>query len=155
MLMRWGAFYASSKSVDFVIAEVNGSGIVNVLKDQTIKLPTGEYNLGLHSMFKQISELIVQEKIERVVISAASAPPKLSKKTVIALMSVAEVRGVVIAACNGVPTQLIMKAQVSKHFGNRKFDEYVKDDAFWSTHTTGTLRKASRKAALLILCKAG
>jgi hypothetical protein len=64
----------------------------------------------------------------------------------------AEVRGAVMASLAGVTlVELETKGNISRHFGKRKADDYVADDSFWKKEASGTLRKGSREAALLIL----
>jgi hypothetical protein len=49
-------------------------------------------------------------------------------------------------------TSCLAKAQVSRNFGERKADEYLKDDGFWKKAVIGgKLRSGSREAALVIL----
>ena len=48
--------------------------------------------------------------------------------------------------------QSLAKGVVSRTYGDRKVDEYLKDDAFWRDKLTGNgLRKGSREAAMLII----
>jgi hypothetical protein len=65
----------------------------------------------------------------------------------------AELRGAVMCALAGVTkTECRAKAHVSRTFGERKADEYIKDDDFWSKEVTGQeLRVGSREAALVLL----
>ena len=49
-------------------------------------------------------------------------------------------------------TEAVTKANISKTFGQRKADEYIKDDKFWSNEVSGQkLRSGSREAALVLL----
>jgi hypothetical protein len=70
----------------------------------------------------------------------------------------AEVRGVVAAAAAAVASlktvTMVPQAQISKHYGNRKVEEYVKDDKFWALKTTGgRLRSGSRVGAMLLIAE--
>ena len=70
----------------------------------------------------------------------------------------AEVRGVVAAAASAVPNvrsvEMVAQAQISKHYGNRKVEEYVKDGKFWAEKTTGgTLRAGSRVGAMILIAE--
>jgi hypothetical protein len=41
---------------------------------------------------------------------------------------------------------------ISRTYGERKVDEYIRDAAFWNEHTAGgKLRKTSREAAMLVI----
>jgi hypothetical protein len=70
----------------------------------------------------------------------------------------AEVRGVVAAAAAAVPSvttvSMVPQAQISKHYGSRKVEEYVKDNKFWAEKTTGgNLRAGSRIGAMLLIAE--
>jgi hypothetical protein len=48
------------------------------------------------------------------------------------------------------PTEVKSKASISRTFGQRKVDEYVADNEFWSNAVTGVnLRAGSREAAMV------
>jgi hypothetical protein len=67
-------------------------------------------------------------------------------------LEAAELRGVIMGAlANATAVQCLLKAHISKHFGERKVDQYLKDKEFWASETKGQLRAGSREAALLIL----
>ena len=67
-------------------------------------------------------------------------------------LEAAEVRGVVISAAAAIATTevFVAKAKVSKTFGSRKADEYLKDSDFWTDHVDGALRVGSREAVLVL-----
>lgn len=69
----------------------------------------------------------------------------------------AELRGVIEGAAASVcEVKEFSKAALSRNFGDRKVDEYAKDDAFWVTHFTGAeLRVGSREAAIMLLAESG
>ena len=48
-------------------------------------------------------------------------------------------------------TECLAKAGISRTFGSRKVDEYVRDDGFWKSNVTGTLRAGSREATMVLL----
>jgi len=48
--------------------------------------------------------------------------------------------------------KILSKAVISRTYGERKVDEYLKDDAFWNEQIEGgPLRKTSREAAMLVV----
>lgn len=65
----------------------------------------------------------------------------------------AEVRGVIVAASASVcPVTVAQTAVISRTYGGRKFDEYLKDSGFWKAETTGgELRVGSRAGAMILL----
>jgi hypothetical protein len=65
----------------------------------------------------------------------------------------AELRGAISVASSGAGanTKMVQKAVISRTFGDRKADDYVKDDSFWEKSVSGELTKSRREAALLVL----
>ena len=58
---------------------------------------------------------------------------------------------VAAALASVTPVSFESKANISRNFGERKVDEYLKDSDFWAKETTGELRSGSREAAMVIL----
>jgi hypothetical protein len=59
---------------------------------------------------------------------------------------------VMAAAAAQCAVKALSKAVISRTYGNRKVNEYVADDQFWASRTTGgVLRKLSREAAMLLI----
>ncbi len=104
-------------------------------------------------MHDQVVDYLPNNKIDRVVVKASAFSQSSGKSH----LDAAELRGVVMAAAATVATVSVRaKAQISKTFGARKFDEYLKDDEFWSKEISGAaLKKGSRDAALLLLVERG
>jgi hypothetical protein len=72
--------------------------------------------------------------------------------TKLAHLEAAELRGVVAAALASVTkVSYESKANISRNFGGRKVDEYLKDTSFWTKEASGDLRVGSREAAMVIL----
>jgi hypothetical protein len=90
-----------------------------------------------------------EHKIKRAVIKAS----ELARPAKLAHFESAELRGVIIAAAASVTNvTLIKKSVISKTYGARKVDEYLKDDAFWDAQTCGGhVRKTSREAAMVLI----
>jgi hypothetical protein len=70
-------------------------------------------------------------------------------------LDAAELRGVVMCAATVSTVQCLAKNLVSRKFGERKVDEYIKDGGFWDTNMTGDLRAGSREAAMMLLAARG
>jgi len=70
-----------------------------------------------------------------------------------ALLQSAELRGAVMAALGRIVSiDCKSKAAISKTFGERNVDEYVKDNDFWKKEITGVdLRVGSREAVMILL----
>ena len=62
----------------------------------------------------------------------------------------------IAAAASVCPVRTIVKATISRTFGTRNVDEYVKDDEFWNENVQGVkLRGGSREAALILIADRG
>jgi hypothetical protein len=145
----------SGEKVVVVDAEVPDDGPIVLLADHTWTLQKGAREDAYHVIYQQMANYLREHEIERVVLKASAVNVRGSMK--LAHLESAEVRGVVIAAARSVcPIRSIAKATVSRRFGERTVDEYVKDDAFWTENTEGVgLRAGSREAALLLIADRG
>jgi hypothetical protein len=105
-------------------------------------------------MLDRLSGYIREQGISKAVLKESALPLKGAPK--MALLHSAELRGVAMAAAaSACDTKTVAKASISKGFGKRKADEYLKDDDFWEETIEGVaLRAGSREAALLILASA-
>lgn len=144
------------ETVTVVHAEVpddDGDPIV-ILSDTSWNLQQGERGPALSVLFSRCQNFCEQNKVEAVIVKASALPQAAVK---LAVLESAEVRGVVIAAAaSKTKVEILSKAKISKSYGNRKVDEYLKDDTFWSAHITGVkLKRTSREAAMMILASRG
>jgi hypothetical protein len=56
------------------------------------------------------------------------------------------------AAASVASVVALAKARISRTFGSRKVDDYLKDETFWTDGVAGAaLRTGSREAAMLLL----
>ncbi|SEI03420.1 hypothetical protein [Tardiphaga sp. OK245] len=143
---------ASGDAVIVVDADVPNEGAITIVADATFKLQKGDRAGAYQLMHQRIADYVREKKIKRAVIKA-SAVSQAGKPTLAHFQS-AELRGVAMSALHhgGANVDIRSKANISKTFGERKADEYVKDDDFWDESITGKdLRGGSREAALLIL----
>jgi hypothetical protein len=151
MTIRSVGVVASGDQVILVDAEVPDQGPITILSDRTIKLQNGDKAEAYRLMHQRVSDYVREKKIKASALSQAGKP-KLGH------LESAELRGVAISALRhgGAEVEIRAKANISRTFGPRKADEYIKDDGFWEGQTTGQeLRGGSREAALLLLASRG
>ena len=148
---RWLGIVVGSDTVVAVDAEVPSSGALVIQADHSWSLQAGDRAAAYNVMHQQVADYVREYGIARVIIKASALSQGSTK---LAHLQAAEVRGVVMAAAGsvaGVTTEAIPKAHMSRNFGERTIDEYLKDDAFWSGKTKGPLRKGSREAAMMLV----
>ncbi len=123
---------------------------VTILSDSSWTLQQGERGAALAVLHQRCQNFCEQNYLQMVVIKASALPQSGVK---LAVLESAEVRGVVIAAAASKTTvEILSKARISRTYGDRKVDEYLKDEAFWNGMITGSkLKISSREAAMLIL----
>ncbi len=138
-------------SEKIVLAEglINGDGTVTVVKDETFDLEKGDRQLAYVVMHKRIKDRLSQG-IDQVLLKASSGGQNAATS---AVLHAAELRGVFLSAVpDGLPVRQLQKNSLSRTFGSRKVDEYLKDDTFFAEKFGGaSLRKGSREAAFLLL----
>ncbi len=124
-------------------------GTVTIIKDETFNLEGGDRQLAYVVMHKRIADRLANG-VDQVVLKA-SAGGQYAAKTVV--LHSAELRGVFLSAVPaGVSVLQLQKNALSRNFGSRKVDDYVKDDGFFAENFGGeALRKGSREAAFLLL----
>lgn len=156
MSQRWVGLHVTGDLVVLVDLDVpaddNEAAVVQ--SDTTIRLERGDRADAYQTMYRAVSDYLRQNKVKRVVIKASAVNPSGTGGS---HLLAAELRGVVAAASvdGGAQVMFIKKQSLSKTFGKRKADEYVKDAAFWKAEIAGNLRSGSREAALLVLAAAG
>lgn len=150
MAKRWVGISVSGEKVTMVDASVAATGPITVLSDQSRKLQNGDRAQAYAVMHQQVADYLRDNKVEKVVVKASALSTGSTK---LAHLEAAELRGVVIAAsASCCEVELYSKAHISRTFGSRKVDDYVKDDGFWSAEMTGvSLRTGSREAAMVLL----
>ncbi|MDA0267425.1 MAG: hypothetical protein O2890_10620 [Cyanobacteria bacterium] len=124
-----------------------------VLDDLTLKLQAGNRPQSYNAMYERVRNYLRENDIECVAIKESAA----SKNSGLSHLLAAELRGVVIAACQSTVLDVltVKKATISRTFGQRKVDDYVADDSFWESNLVGELRKGSREAALVVIAAKG
>jgi hypothetical protein len=149
---RWLGVVVSGDGLVAVDAEVPDAGPLVIQADHSWSLQAGNRAAAYAVMHQQVANYVKERKIARVVIKASALSQGSTK---LAHLQAAELRGVVItasASVGGVTTNTLAKATVSRGFGKRKVDEYVKDNDFWADSIQGAkLRIGSREAAMLLI----
>ena len=145
-------FVVVGEAITVVDAQVPDDGAlpITVLSDSTWALQKGNRGSSLAVLHQRCADYLRENHIDFVVVKASALPTGAAK---LALLASAEVRGVVIAAAASVSrVEILSKAVVSRTYGDRKVDEYLKDDDFWDEHAVGhRLRKTSREAAMIVI----
>lgn len=155
MAERWVGIVATGGSITMVDAEVpeDDDEPIFINADQTWKLQKGDPAEAYHVLYQQCVNYIEENEIDLVVVKASATLGRGGMK--LAHLTGAEVRGVIVAAAASVcKVKIAPTAVISRTYGERKFDDYLKDDDFWSEHTTGgELRVGSRAAAMLMVAQ--
>jgi hypothetical protein len=149
MVEQWIGIVASGSQLNAVHLEIDDNSVV--LSNQfTWKLQSGDVALAYAAMHDRVKGYVENNAVQNVVIKASAVG---KNKPTLAHLKSAELRGVICVAtvAGGASTTLVQKGTVSRTFGDRKVDEYVKDDSFWDNQVVGELTKGRREAALLVL----
>lgn len=150
MAERWLGVVVSGDKITFVDAEVDGDQPLVLQSDQTWALQKGDRSEAYAMMSQQIADYVRNQSITKVVMKESAVS---GGAATMALLQSAELRGAVMAALGGiVPIECKSKAAISKTFGERTVDEYVKDNDFWKKEVAGVaLRIGSREAVMVML----
>lgn len=150
MDQRWIGIVVSGEKITLVDAMVPDDGPVDIISDQTITLQKGDRAKAYEVMYHRIADYARNNGVQRAFIKASAAGQGPIGK---AHLLAAELRGVAMCALAGAcDVTSLTKAHVSRRFGERKTDEYVKDNDFWRDETTGqSLRIGSREAVIYML----
>lgn len=155
MSQRRVGFVISGNSVILVDAKIpmDQGDPIEIIGDHTWPLQKGDRPAAYDVMYNRCSNFLNEAKVDSAIVKASAT----SKSTTLSHLNSAELRGVIIAAAAGVcPVRTLAKGVISRTYGNRKVDEYLKDDDFWAKSTTGgNLRKASREAMMILIASRG
>lgn len=143
------AAVVASEKVVLVEGELNDDNTVTIIKDETFDLEKGDRQLAYTVMHKRIKDRL-SHGAEQVVLKASAGGRNPATS---AVLHAAELRGVFLSSVpGGVPVRQLQKNALSRNFGSRKVDEYLKDDEFFEANFSGAnFRKGSREAAFLLL----
>lgn len=151
MSEQWLGIVVSGSQFIAVHLEIDGDDAI--LSNQfTWKLQSGDQPIAYATMYDRVKDYIENNRVQHVVIKASAVGQNSIK---LSHLKSAELRGVICAAsvAGGATTALVQKGTISRTFGSRKVDDYVKDDSFWENKVDGTLTKGRREAALLVLSR--
>ena len=149
MAEKWLGVVVSGSQVNVAHLEIDNDS-ATVENQFTWKLQSGDSVSAYTEMAERFSDYIKNNAIDNVVIKSSAVG---QARPTLAHLKSAELRGAISVASSGAgaSTQLVQKAVISRTFGERKADEYVRDDSFWEDSVTGELTKSRREAALLVL----
>lgn len=152
MTRRYVGLVVVGETVTVVDTEVpdDKDSPITIISDATWSLQNGDRAPALSVLHQRCADYFRENEVDLVIVKASALPMGSIK---LAVLGSAEVRGVVIAAAaSSTEVAILSKALISRTYGERKVDEYLKDDSFWAEHTEGgKLRKTSREAAMLVL----
>jgi hypothetical protein len=150
---RWVGLVVSANEIKLVDAEVpdDSNAPIVIQTDQTWAIQSGDRPEAYEVMHRQLANYAREKGISRAVVKASATGKGLTMR--LSHLHAAELRGVAICALASITdVETITKSYVSRNFGKRTADEYLKDSQFWTKEVTGaTLRGGSRSAALVIL----
>ena len=147
-MKRFIGFEISSSKVNYAILTLEGEEF-ELEAANTLHLQSGERPSAYHVMFEQVAALVSERELDCVCIKSSGIS---LAGTGLAHLEAAELRGVVQAACaSACKVRLVNKANTSRNFGERKVNEYLKDDSFWKSMGLETLAKGKREAAFQVV----
>lgn len=151
MVERWLGVTVSGDKATVVDAGVPpGGGPLTVHADFHVRLSKGDRAKAYRDFHQELGDYGRENGIVRAVVKG-SAVSQMGKPTLAHFLA-AELRGVAIAALADVcRTETITKQNITRTFGDRKADEYIKDAEFWDDRFAGDLRTGSREAAFCII----
>ena len=132
MSENWLGIIVSGDKIKVVNTTFVADNPISINGEHTWKLQTGSRPEAYQIIYDQVSDYILENCIDRVVIKDSAVS---QGRTSLSHLRSAELRGVVTAAASkNTNLSLLAKSQISRNFGSRKSDEYTKDDEFWSTN---------------------
>jgi hypothetical protein len=136
------------------IVPIDTAEPIEIIGDTNWTLQAGDRPAAYDVLSRRCVNFLRENGVRRAVVKASGTT---RGSATIALLQSAELRGVIIAAAASVaPVRTLAKNHISRNYGDRSVDEYLRDDAFWAAQTTGgRLRKTSREAAMIIIAARG
>lgn len=152
MTERWLGIVVSSEKITLVDAKVDvddGDAPIVIQADHSWDLQTGDRADAYRVIHKRLADYAKENGIAKAIIKGSVVSRRGTK---LVHLTAAELRGVAAAALATVTkVSFETKGNISRNFGDRKVDDYLKDNGFWADNTAGDLRTGSREAAMVIL----
>jgi hypothetical protein len=140
-----GADYAD---VVVVGAERGNDTIKELIVARKLQLERGPRPQAFRSLGEQLCNILREAGVLEVFIKKSSA----GRHVTLSHLEAAEVRGMVFFAASGVAQVTAVNPTVlSKTFGTKKTQEYLKDDRFWADRALEELEKQYRDPCLLVI----
>jgi hypothetical protein len=150
MSQKLAGIKVSGDTLQVVVLAQDAAGDFTLTDQSALKLPKGERPDACRTLHGQLADYLKQRKVDHVCIIGSAVMP--GRSATLALLQSAEMRGVAMAAAASVAdTKLATKSSISRSWGDRKFEEYIKDDKFWDVLNVPDLKKGMREAALVII----
>ena len=150
MSLKLAGIKVSGDSLDLVVLSQDGAGKFTLVNQTTLQLQADDRAAACNTFHGQLADYLSQRKVECTCIIGSAVMP--GRSATLALLHSAELRGVAMAAAASVgDTKIATKASVGRKLGDRKCEEYVKDDKFWDELDIIGLKKGMREAALVVI----
>jgi hypothetical protein len=150
MAQKLAGIKVSGDSLQVVVLSQDAAGDFTLMDQSTLELQDGERAEAFHTLHGQLVDYLKHKNVEHTRIIGSAVMP--GRSATLALLQSAELRGVAMAAAAAVTdTKLATKSSISRTWGDRKFEEYIKDDEFWDDLTVPDLKKGMREAALVVI----
>lgn len=120
----------------------------------TWSLQAGDRASAYVTLYERIKDYVQEQGITKVALKASAVG---QARTTVSHLHSAELRGIVSTAAKvaGADVIFVQKGVISRTFGARKVDEYIKDDTFWESGIIGDVAKTRREAAFQVLSQQG
>jgi hypothetical protein len=148
MTQKIAGIKVSGDSLEMVVLEQDSTGAFTLANQTTMQLQSGDRASACNILHNQLSDYLTQRKVACTCIIGSAVMP--GRSATLALLHSAELRGVAMAAAAAAgDTKCVTKASIGRTLGDRKCDEYVKDEEFWDALGILGLKKGMREAAIV------
>ena len=141
-----------SGQVNVVLLSQETNGSFTLDEETTLKLQDGDRASAYSVMHGQFLDYVLQHASACVCVKRSAVS---RRGTTLAHLEAAELRGVILAAASQANAEVrtVSKAATSRTFGDRKVDQYLRDDGYWNGIGLGGLKKGMREAAFAAVCE--
>jgi hypothetical protein len=135
--------------VDVVIVDgARGPDTLTLVISRRLELQQGDRALAFRALGDQLSNILHEAKAATVFIKRSAAGPHVK----LGHLEAAELRGMVFFVATGsARVTAINPTALARTFGNRKPQEYIKNDDYWKDRNLAELEKRYRDPCLLII----